>query len=317
MLVAVVFAGTPTRTQASEIWMAAAEPIWRTIHGWPPNDYMELFTPNAQWQKAAAVVKVFEVSKRFLLESPEQDVRQVISDLKRRHISLAVQGTPLTAGQQCGLGIEGHGPPHDMALLAQRVKQLGGTIEYVSLDEPLFYGHVYNGRGTERVCHFSIDELAAQTAQKIDEVRRLFPAIRIGDTEPFGIRYPDTATWTSEIAEWLEAYRAAMGEPLAFLRADLVPTMPAWRQQFATAIGVVRNSGVPLGVIYNGTRMDTSDATWIAAANHLCHVVEGQMAVEPAQVAFMTWTDRPHRLLPENQPGTLTNLVNKYAHGCR
>ena len=55
-----------------QIWMGATEPVWRVAHGWPPNDYMELFQPNAPWQYAARYVRVFQVSKRFVEQTSDR-----------------------------------------------------------------------------------------------------------------------------------------------------------------------------------------------------------------------------------------------------
>src|SRR5207237_1403411 len=80
----------------------------------PANDFMELFEPNSPWQKTASAIHGFELSKRFVLEAPDADLMRVIAGLRQRNIALSVQGTPLIASSTCGLGVEGHGPPHDM-----------------------------------------------------------------------------------------------------------------------------------------------------------------------------------------------------------
>jgi hypothetical protein len=39
--------------------------------------------------------------------------------------------------------VSSYGPPHDMRDVAARVKRLGGVIDYIALDKPLYYGHVF------------------------------------------------------------------------------------------------------------------------------------------------------------------------------
>ena len=121
--------------EAHQIWLTPLDPVWRQIHNWPANDFMELFEPNSPWQNTASVVNVFELSKRFVLEAPGTDLTRVITDLRRRNIALAVQGTPLIASAECGLGIEGHGPAHDMLAVALRLRKLGANLDYVVFDE--------------------------------------------------------------------------------------------------------------------------------------------------------------------------------------
>src|SRR5436190_23950258 len=122
LLVLVTVSISPLKTEARQIWLTPLDPVWRSIRNWPANDFMELFEDNTRWQQTASVISGFEISKRFVLEAPDQDLLRVITGLRGRNIALAVQGTPLIASAECGLGIEGHAPPHDMLALAHRLR---------------------------------------------------------------------------------------------------------------------------------------------------------------------------------------------------
>ena len=143
-LAGVMSVGAPASADQVEVWFSATEPVWRQFHNWPANDYMQLFEPSAPWQSAARGVKVFMLAKKFVAEASDADLQTILGDLQRRHIALAVQGTPLTFTNECGRGIESYGPPHDMLGMASRVRHLGGTIAYVAVDEPLFFGHQFD-----------------------------------------------------------------------------------------------------------------------------------------------------------------------------
>jgi len=301
----------------AEIWIGAMEPVWRHARSWPANDYLSLFDQGAPWTKAASMVKVFLVTKKFVIESSDQEITRLIFDLKRRNIALALQGVPLVASEACGRNIESYGPPHHMVAAAKRIKQLGGAVQYVALDEPLFYGHEYEGNASLRACHSPIDKIAEETARSMAEIREVFPSVQIGDVEPFGIHRPDSETWIAHLKEWFQAYKKASGTQFAFLQADLVRSNPNWKPQFLSAVGLVRGLGIPLGVIYNGTPENGTDEEWTTEAMRLCHVVEGEMRVAPDLVVFQTWTDHPQRMLPDTDSGTLTNLVARYKQGCK
>jgi hypothetical protein len=303
-------AGLPAK--ATEIWFGASEPVWRVVRQWPANDWMDLFRPGAPWQDAEADVHVLELTKRAVLETSDADLSAVIAALKQHHIRLAVQATPLLASQVCGLGVEGHGPPDDMLQVATRLKRLGAELDYLTMDEPLFYGHLYEGQGGRRACHSTIAEIAQQTATKMRAVRQIYPAVVIGDDEPVSLPAPYAAEWPTELRDWMDAYHAAMGEKLGFFHADVFWDRPDWRAGLRAAIAVVRQEGVTLGVIYDGTPADQTDAAWVDGAAAHFHAVEGEMHVRPDQAKLQSWMDHPRAMLPEGKPDTMTNLVLRY-----
>ena len=302
----------PPCARAAEVWFAATEPVWRAVRGWPPNDWMALFQPNAPWQRAAAQVQVFELSKRAVLETNDSDLATVLNSLRQHHIRIAVQATPLLASQICGLGIEGHGPANDMVQVARRLKRFGADLAYLTMDEPLWFGHFYNGTGRQRSCHSSIVSIAQQAASKMKAVRQIYPGVVIGDDEPIGVPDAIASEWPEDIRAWLGAYRDAMGEPMGFLRADVVWQRKTWLDVLRRVIAVVRGGSVTFGIIYNGTPADTSDADWINDAQSHFEMIEGTLHIRPGQVMLQSWMDRPRAMLPETRADTMTNLVLRY-----
>jgi hypothetical protein len=300
----------------AQIWVGAMEPEWRKQRGWPENDFMQMFDQSAPWTKAASKVNVFLVTKKFAVEAPEEEVKKLIDNLQARHIALALQGVPLVSSDACGKSIESYGPPHSMPAAAARLKKLGGEVQYIALDEPLYFGHEFEGNANLHACHSPVDKLAEQTAATMAEVRKVFPDVKVGDVEPFPVHHPDARTWIANLTEWWDAYRKYNGAPFAFFQADLVRTTPDWRNQFEAAVAVVRRDGIPLGVIYDGQPTDGSDEAWTANARSLCRTVESQMKVIPDLVVFQTWTDRPRKMLPETADGSLTSLAARYERGC-
>jgi len=303
---------------AAEVWFSALDPVWREIRKAPTNDYMKLFDPDAPWQIVAKSVSTVELFKKFVEQGSDSDLRQVISDLQRRKIALAVQGTPLLASQACGLGVESYGPPHDMAMVAARVKNLGGSIAAVALDEPLYYGHQFDHKPLQSfevirptACHASIADLAQQTARKVAEFHQVFPDGKIGDVEPIGA-YESDEEFAADFAEWLDAYRTAGGAAFAFVDLDIVWWRPSWRSQLEIAVRVLKKAGIPFGIIYNGTPADQTDAAWIEDAKAHIRLVESILGMKPNRAKFQSWTDRPRKILPETAPDSFTSLVKGY-----
>jgi len=307
---------TAIPVEAADVWFAPFDPLWRSIHGWPANDYMQLFKPDAPWQTAARGIKVFQLTRKFAAQGSDNDLGVIIKDLSRRHIALAVSGTPLIASQECGMGVEGYGPRYDMAVLAARLKRLGGTIAYVALDEPLYFGHQFNGRPMRSYetrqpipCHSPIDDLARQAATKMAELHQVFSGAIVGDVEPVG---PPSASSATDLADWLAAYQAASGAPFGFVGLDVVWPKSNWPVDFDTAVATVRKTNIPLGVIYNGTPEDPTDAAWIEDAKGHIQQIESKLGAQPDIAIFQSWIDRPERTLPETAPDSFTGLIKAY-----
>ncbi len=298
---------------ADDIWFSAAEPVWRQINGWPPNDYIGLFAPNAGWRRGARYVHVFELSKRFINETDERTLRLVVGDLNRRGIAIAIQGTPLMASKQCGLGVESFGPPHDIAAEAERIQRVGGEVYAITMDEPLYYSQRFRGNDRQIACRMSISDAAAQAAIKIAEVRKIFPDVKVGDVEPIGISQAgEGRPWSVDLQDWIDEFKKANGFPLAFLQFDVLWAQPNWAAQLAAMAPAVHSAGVPFGIIYNGLRTDPTDKAWILSARHHVAEVEGLFRDRPHQAVFQTWTDRPRKMLPEQAGDSLTGLLLWY-----
>jgi hypothetical protein len=275
---------------------------------------MSLFQTNAPWPKAAAATKVFFLTRRFVLTAPDDDIRKVLIGLAQRHLKLAVQATPLIASRECGLGAEGYGPPNDMEAIAIRLEQLGAPLDYMVMDEPLWYGHRWNGGSAVVACHAPIPQIASEASSKMKAVRKIYPNVKIGDIEPMGVPAAQAQGWATEIAEWMDAYKRAMGERLGFFQADVVWLSPVWQGVLISVVCSARIRDIPLGMIYNGTPRDSTDSGWVDDAEAHFRYVEDVLHIAPAEAFFLSWMDHPRGMLPESKEGTLTNLVLRYAN---
>lgn len=295
-----------------QIWMAATEPIWREVHGWGANDYLQLFEPGAPWQQALRRVQVFQFSKRFIEQSNQDTLSHIIAFLNQHGIAIAMQGAPNMATRGCGRGIESYGPAPDMRRDAARIRRLGGQVTYITLDEPLYFGHIYRGGGRRIACHAPIETIAADAATKIAEARQIFPSVQVGETEPYGIPSVSSEAWASMLAQWFRAFQNATGRPLAFQHVDIVWNRPDAIPQFEAALPAIRQAGITLGVIYNGTPQDPSSGAWVADAKRHVALIERQLGIRPAQVVFQSWTSKPRTMLPDTASDTLTGLIRSY-----
>jgi hypothetical protein len=302
--------------ESPQVWLGGVDPIVRA--SMDPNstsDFMDLFDPKAQWSKAASRVKVFQTSTQFFSgvrigdverKAPDQMLTRMFEDLKRRRIALGVEALMLSGDGQCGVGVEGYSAPRQMLAIANRIKMLGGTLSYVAMDGPLMSGHFYSG---PRACHSSVEAIAKEAAEKVKQMRTVFPDLKVGDIEPVGVTEP--AGWANSFIEWTQAYKAAVGEPLAFVHCDMQWRGP-WQAQLRKLEARLRADGTRVGVIYNGFGADKTDEEWTQHAEDHFNTLERDASLVPDDAIIQTWDRHPVRFLPETQPGTLTYLVGRY-----
>jgi hypothetical protein len=267
------------------------------------DDFMDLFSPDAPWQDATRHIQVFKLYGEWILTTAtDEQLKQVVVDLRRRGIALAVEGGPLKASG-CGTGIEGFAEPQ-WDRIASRIKAAGGTIDYIDMDEPYYWAHFYNG---EQACHWSTAAVVREIDAFRKESREQFPNVVIGEAEPlFG--QADAGAYQG----WIDAFKAINGSALPFLHIDVDWRRPAWPQEVKSIEEHGRSIGVAVGIIYNGNDVDATDAIWLANAGERVKRYELDADSHPDHVLFQSWHDKPDHLLPETAKFAFTHFVDRY-----
>jgi hypothetical protein len=132
----------------------------------------------------------------------------VFADLKRSHIALAFEigvlsGKDSSGRQACDVGIEGFAAPDTARGDRQRIKNNGGELRNVAMDEPLV-------RALR--CLGSMCDLAHDIAPRAAVLRKIFPSAEIG-----AVRLDRGAH------QWTQAYRQPVGETLRLFHDDIAP----------------------------------------------------------------------------------------------
>src|SRR6516225_2002127 len=131
------------------VWFApiGATPAIPQVQG--ASDYFDLFTQTAPWSTAASHVTVFKMYAG-MLDLDDTTLRNMFADLKRRHIAFAIEWGPLDEPNSCGIG-EGFDGTSALQV-AQRIRDLGGSLQYIAFDEPYDGAALYQGTNA---CHWT------------------------------------------------------------------------------------------------------------------------------------------------------------------
>jgi hypothetical protein len=268
-------------------------------------DFMGLFSPSAAWADAAGRIQVFKLYGEWVAyDATDSQLRQVVTDLQRRRLALAVEAGPLTATAACGQGVESFAGVDEGRLIARRIRAAGGTIHLLALDEPFFFGHFYDG---PNACHWTGETIARGVDAYIQVMRGEFPGIIIGDTEPLA-----GPTLASDYTGWLTTFKSIAGYDLAFLHMDIDWSRPRWPSEVKSIEDFGHSHGVPIGLIYTGNPDDPSDEAWLAAAGERVRTYELETGGRPDHILFQSWNDHPDRVLPETSRDTFTQFIKAY-----
>jgi hypothetical protein len=306
-------AAEPNRGQdrAPEVWLAGVDPTAQQArHVTEPADYMDLFKPDAPWKNAASGLAVFKVGTRFALHADDAELRTMIDDLKRRHIAFAVElGVLESSGPgSCGYGVEGYGNANTVESVARRVQKLGGRIDYVAMDEPVWFGHIVDKlvKTTGRGCQYSVPEVADRAAAKIAVLRQYFPDIKIGDIEPVTARAPGGPQYIEDVLTFEDLLRKKTGAAPAFVHADMAWALGGWQPLLVRLATRLRASGLRFGVICDGDPTAGTNEAWVEQALQRCRQVAADPRTRPDDLIAQTWEPLPTRMLPETHPGAMT-----------
>lgn len=296
----------------STVWLAGDDPVVQAQkHKSEPADYMDLFKADSPWPNATRRVAAFKISMQFALRSSEEQLTTLIDDLRRRHIALAIE-MGLISGpgpNQCGMNIEGYSSPTGPENAAKRIKAHGGQLDYVAMDEPVWFGHHF-GEGSGRLagkrgCQYSLPELVDKIAPQIEMLRRYFPNIRVGDIEPISSKWGGKSSIDDFVA-FDELLRKRLSNTPVFFHADIAWAIPGWKPLLEDAAGRLRRDGIRIGVICDGDETVGTNEAWVRQALERCSEVQSDPRIDPDDLIVQSWEKLPTRMLPESDPGSLT-----------
>ena len=285
---------------------AAAPELWisRLASPSPLADSGDMFNPDADWKTVASHTGAVQFPPGVISNGKDDDLRRAFRNLTERRIGLALEFRVLVRTDQCPQMTKGYSNPGELEKILERIHRLGGDLKYVVMDDPFFFGHRFSGPGA---CLEPPAKLARQIAERIKLVRTYFPRAQIGTAD----LVDESRSWIDELVEWTDVYQQVTGEPLAFFHADVAWSHAAIRN-LAPLARALKARHIPFGIIYNADDGAHSDETWIDSTRQHIAEIESTLRIRPDAAIFRSWAPYPSRLLPETQPGTLTNLAFQY-----
>ena len=275
----------------------------------PAGSWMPAFQNETTWAKAAGQTSVLVLEPFFLTGSSDADIMTAIAFAKSHHmkLDLDVQSIMKTPGVACG-GIEGYSYVTDIDPLVAILVRLGIRIDWIHLDEPLWFGHYDTEAGA---CQFDIDDLATNVVAIVNPVLAAYPGLEIVEIEPVPAvtSFPD---WEHSMAQFQAELAQQTGKHVRAVQTDVDWSNPGWQSAISALNSFVLERNMGLGVIYNGLASDVGDAAWVNHAILNFDTLEGRLGIMPLQAIFASWAPNPTQMVPETMPASETGLIDSY-----
>jgi len=307
-------------------------------------DIFDQTNPAHAWPNVLRNTAVISFSDGYILR-PHAPVATIVAFLKQHNIkmSLAInvvlQGkdtSPPTyattaSGQQtpCGHHVPASGTPSDAGVAIDKIQQAGGRVDFVTLDEPLYFGHEYThnlARGDQSYgCQWSIPQVAGMVKAAVQSINRVNTNanIRYAEWEPMGNRLISADQKFADIQAWEPALTQVLGQKITYMFSDanllgtgrdslqdtqsLMLRLKPWLAQYGN-IELIANC--------IGDKQTPDSAAWGEEAIQNCRRAE-QLGLKSRSIAlWANWIQRmPEQLVPETLPGSYTNDMLRYLTG--
>ncbi len=271
-------------------------------------DFDDQFTTEgaARWATAREHLGIYKLHawqvRHFL---SDDQLRTVFAFLDEHDLALMFETEPLPPPDpsECD-HVESFEGPYDLEM-ARRIRDLGGTIHIVAIEEPYHFAHKLEGPGA---CRYPVERVVDEVIDYVSQMRQIFPGVPVGTIEPIWSSPPTTP---DDMAIWLDTYAERAGEPFAFLHLDPDWARSDWAEVAAGIEDVADARGVPLGVLYNGGNA-TDSTSWMQALAEHAVVLEDDHGVTPQHIMFQSWFEYPELALPDDEPSSLTSSIVRY-----
>ncbi len=274
---------------------ASAKPDFEVWYGPDAEtpDLTAMFTEPQAWAQARSRISAFKLG-------PQQIQRQ-----NRKHINSGIDLKNADAFRllhSWGIGLALAAPAlkewdciGDRALSGtlvylKRIREYGGQVRSLALDEPLGAGLYY--------CKNSLEQTVRKTARYFERMRTAEPHILIGDVEP----YPHFSV--SKLIQWIHMLLEAGARPDFFhldvnVRAlNVRPDVDA-ATDMRTLKSFLGRQGIPFGIIiWSGQNPESSDRDYYMHALRWARIVHSAIGA-PDHLIIQSWVTRASKRCSE------------------
>jgi len=313
ILIAFLFSANGNAEAASaptpEIWFGMRATKAPGGHG----DWSRVFLqPNAPWPESLDHVRVIFAGAEDLNDLSQEELAQVAVRLQQHHMAFAlgILAQNWFGEAKCGGGVEGYSDPAGNARVVAKLQAAGLRPRFISMDEPLYFGHYYDG---QNACHSSLDDIAERVSKILGLYLKAFSNALVIDTEPFPA-ISGHPNWESDYKDWMTAFQAAIGQPISTLLIDINWPDARWEGSLGSIVSLAHRQSLRAGIIYWAAPPGgaTSNEQWLDSAAQNFTRIERGMGLVPDIAMFTSWSKFPERSITDSNGLGEDYLVQQY-----
>lgn len=259
---------------------------------------------DSKWADSRKHVSVYKFYYQQVVQDSPEVLKKKLDFLKANNIKVAVEWPALTWVENGpGYKVEGFAPKGMSKLIVSKIKNAGGNLDYVAMDEVLFFGTYYKkGKNTPNL---SVDDNAKNVANNMKEVWSIFPNAKVGDIEPI-----DQIRENREelLSQWISSYKKATGKNLDFIHDDVV-----WGEDWVKTIRLgqelASKNGIRFGVIYNAGQGRGPDYAWMMTARKNINKYINSKLPVPEDIVFQSWNKNPINIDNDKSPQSHSSII--------
>ena len=282
----------------------SAQQIW-----FAPNntDMLNNNARDAEWSQTRDNVAVFKFYYQIIRDTPLPILKDKFNYLRSHNIKVAIEWPGLTWHKN-GLGykIEGFQEPGFSQKIIKKVKAANGYVDYLALDEPIFFAHFKEGKNHPQI---DIPTIPSMIAYNVKPFYDAFPGIEVGDIEPINQMPPDV--YKKVIPQFLSEYKRITGHPIAFMHAD-VYWQGDWKPAVEYTSKLMKENDSRFGVIFNSAVQSAQPYAWMMSARENIKVYLSGNSPLPDDVVMQSWNKSPKSPVGDTDPHSHSSLIQYF-----
>lgn len=270
-------------------------------------DLINSIENDGEWATSRENIKVFKFYYQIIIYTPTSILKDKFKYLEDNNIKVAIEWPVLTWEEQgVGYKIEGFQEKGFSQKIIDKVKLANGRIDYIALDEPLFYASYKKGKNFPS---YTLDTLAKKVVENLRPVYSSFPDVKVGDIEP--VDQITDVSYKDLVNQWVNAFKKENGKGFDFFHADVV-----WRGNWLPVLDFLstemKKKNIRFGVIFNSGEPRAEPYKWMMSARSNIRDYLSSSLPIPDDVVFQSWNRSPRAILPDTDPHAHSSLIRYF-----
>ncbi|GAA0482072.1 hypothetical protein GCM10009413_17780 [Tatumella punctata] len=258
------------------------------------------------WRNSRKEISVYKFYYQQVIQDDPVKLCGKLYFLKKNNIKIAIEW-PISNinGDGLGSGLEGFSDHVTTIKLVNRIKSCNEKLDYVVMDEPLFFGSYLKKNNTPNL---SVDLLAKNLSVNVSYILKEFPNVEFGDIEPIdqlGLNYKDL------IYRWIHSFQEITGAHMAFFHDDVI-WADNWMKTSQSIYPVLKDNNTRFGIIFNAKNGRGPDDKWMESNRENVKLFFSNNKNKIDDAIFQSWNRYPNNIDDERDSNSHISIIGYF-----